>query len=112
MLLFSGLIGDLVGSASESSPSDSDDKDRTLLCFKSELDNTLVLVCLDVFVLRLDMLAALETSQGGEIMLARTFFQENASLSTGLPINSLFFVGFDVGSFREFFPFFLGLGSI
>jgi hypothetical protein len=105
-------MGDLTGSASESSPSDSDDRDRTLLCFKLELDNILVLVCLDVFVLRLDMLAALETSQGGEIMLARTFFHENASLSTELRTDSLFLAGFDTGLIREFFSLFLGLGSI
>jgi hypothetical protein len=47
-------------SASEDSPSDSDDNDRTLLSLRSECD--IMLAALDVLVLRLDMLAALELS--------------------------------------------------
>ena len=74
--------GDLAGSRSEASSSDSEDNDKTLLCFKSEFENALVLVCRDVFVFRLEILAALE-SHGGLIMLSRTCFQENGSLSAG-----------------------------
>jgi hypothetical protein len=75
--------GDLTGSRSEASSSESEDSDKTLLCFRSEFENALVLVCRDVFVFRLEMLAALE-SHGGLIMLSRTCFQENGSLSAGL----------------------------
>ena len=64
-----GAFGDRTGSASESS-SESDDNDSTLLCLRSEFDNTLLLVRLDVPVLRLEKLAALEDSHGGEITVS------------------------------------------
>jgi hypothetical protein len=82
-----GILEDLTGSGSES-PSESDDNDNTLLCFRSDLDITSALVCLDALVLRLETLAALEDSHGGEAMCSRTFFHEKDSLFDGLEYDS------------------------
>jgi hypothetical protein len=90
----------LTGSISESS-SESDDKDNTLLCLRSELDNTLVLVRREVLVLRLEKLAALESSHGGDIILSLTFFQENDSLLDGIKYDSLLFDDFEFGVKRD-----------
>jgi hypothetical protein len=93
------MLGDLIGSASESS-SESDDKDSTLLCLRSESDNTLALR-LDAFVLRLEKLAALDDSHGGEPMLSLTFFQENDSLLEGLKYDSRLLACFELGVARD-----------
>jgi hypothetical protein len=50
------------GSRSEVSPSESDDSESTLFFFRSELEIALVLVFREDLVLRLDTLAALDTS--------------------------------------------------
>lgn len=91
-------MGDLTGSVSESS-SESDDKDSTLLCLRSELDNTLALR-LDVLVLRLETLAALDDSHGGEPMLSPTFFQEN-SLLEGFKYDSRLLTCFELEIARD-----------
>ncbi len=78
-------------SDSEVSPSESEDKDKTLFCLRSEFEKALVLVCLDVLVLRLETLAALDTSHGGDIMLDLMFFQENLSLFAGLKLGCSMF---------------------
>lgn len=55
----------VAGNSSKSeSPSESDDKDKTLCCNKSVFDKLLLFVLFDAFVLLLETLAALETSQG------------------------------------------------
>lgn len=69
------------GCSSSSSDSEPDDNDRTLFCFKSECDIVLEPVRLEVLVLRLETLVALEVSQGEGILLALTFFQEKGSSS-------------------------------
>jgi hypothetical protein len=96
LLSWDGTHGDLTGSGSESS-SESDDKDSTLRCLRSELDNTLALVRRDVLEFRLEKLAALDPSHGGEIMLSLTFFQENDSLLDGLKCDSRLLGDFEFG---------------
>jgi len=102
LFLFEDILGDLtgdfMGSRSESSSPESEDKESTLCCFKSVLEIKLALVCLEVFVLRLEMLAALELSHGGDARLARTFFQEKLSLLDGLGCGSRFVTDCDLGS--------------
>lgn len=66
-------------SASGSS-SESDERERTLFCLRSEVEKALTLVCLEVFEFLLDILAALEPSQGGETTLDLAFCQDKLSL--------------------------------
>jgi len=74
-LLLDETLGDREGSSSDSS--ESEDNDKTLFCFKSEFENALELVRPDPLVLWLEILAALEASNGDgkDSMLARAFFQ-------------------------------------
>jgi hypothetical protein len=65
------------GALFPSSESSSEEIDRTLLLRRSEFDITLVLVCLDAFVLRLEILVKLLVSHGDDARPALMFAQEN-----------------------------------
>ena len=60
-----------------SSESSSEEIDKTLVLRRSEFDMKLVLVCLDPFVLRLELLVKLFVSHCADARLALIFAQEN-----------------------------------